>query len=64
MGVVISNIVGPPIKLRLCGHVLEDMVYWAPRSPTLPLSVSIVTYGDALRVGVECDEAHLPFLCL
>ena len=55
ISLAISSVVGPPINVRLCGHLIEDIIYWAPSPPPTTVSVSVLTYAGGLRVGVEGD---------
>ncbi|BDG01283.1 wax ester/triacylglycerol synthase family O-acyltransferase [Anaeromyxobacter oryzae] len=57
---VVTNVPGPPRKLHLAGHRLDDVMFWVPSPSRLALGVSILSYAGAVRVGVRADAAALP----
>ena len=36
---------------------MEEIIYWAPSPPPVPVSVSFMSYNGFLRVGIESDRA-------
>ena len=56
--VMVTNVPGPRTRLHLAGREIEGMMVWAPTSGHIGLSVSLLSYGGDLRMGVAAD-AHL-----
>lgn len=56
---VVTNVRGPPARVRLAGAELERLMFWVPHPATLGLGVSILSYAGTLRVGVRADTGLL-----
>jgi WS/DGAT/MGAT family acyltransferase len=57
---VMTNVPGPRDKLRFCGAVLEQTMFWVPQSGDVGLGVSILSYGGGVQFGVITDSALCP----
>jgi diacylglycerol O-acyltransferase / wax synthase len=57
---VMTNVVGPRVKLYLAGAPLEGLMFWVPQSGRLGLGVSILSYDDRVWVGVITDQGLTP----
>ncbi|MBU3738927.1 MAG: DUF1298 domain-containing protein [Rhodoferax sp.] len=57
---VMTNVPGPPRKLRLCGATLEQSLFWVPQSGTVGLGVSILSYGGGVQFGIISDAGLCP----
>ncbi|WP_426166100.1 wax ester/triacylglycerol synthase family O-acyltransferase [Polaromonas sp. DSP2-3-2b2] len=57
---VMTNVPGPQGKLRFCGAVLEQTMFWVPQSGDVGLGVSILSYGGGVQFGVITDSALCP----
>jgi diacylglycerol O-acyltransferase len=55
--VVVSNLAGPTVPVRLAGHRVQSIVVWAPAAASIGLSVTFFGYAGALRVGVLADSS-------
>ncbi|MDZ7679350.1 MAG: WS/DGAT domain-containing protein [Acidimicrobiales bacterium] len=53
---IITNIIGPRAPISLGGVPVQDFMLWVPTSGSIGVGLSIVTYGDQLRFGVQVDE--------
>jgi diacylglycerol O-acyltransferase / wax synthase len=58
--VLVTNVPGPRSPLHLAGGEVDGLMVWAPPSGHLGVSVSMLSYADALRVGIACDERRVP----
>ena len=56
---VFSNVPGPQNTVKVCGHEVTTMTFWAPQRDNIGLSFSFATYGNKLFVGVQSDVALL-----
>jgi diacylglycerol O-acyltransferase / wax synthase len=54
--VVVSSVRGPTTELHLCGALVRDLVVWAPASGSIALSVTLMSYGGKVRIGVVTDS--------
>jgi WS/DGAT/MGAT family acyltransferase len=52
---VMTNVPGPREKLRFCGSILEQTLFWVPQSGTVGLGVSILSYGGGVQFGIISD---------
>jgi hypothetical protein len=57
---VMTNVPGPREKLRICGSVIEESLFWVPQSGTVGLGVSILSYGGGVQFGVVSDATLCP----
>jgi len=57
---VMTNVPGPSQKVRFCGSILEQNLFWVPQSGTVGLGVSILSYGGGVQFGVITDSALCP----
>jgi WS/DGAT/MGAT family acyltransferase len=53
---VMTNVMGPKVKLCLAGAPLEALMFWVPQSGRLGMGVSILSYDDQVWLGVMTDE--------
>lgn len=58
--VMITNISGPSGPLRMQGRRVEDFLVWAPVAGHVSTGISLITYGDEVRIGVLADALRLP----
>lgn len=58
--VMMTNVPGPPVAVHLAGREVESMLVWAPSGGTIGLSLSVLSYAGAVRVGVRSDGAVIP----
>ncbi len=54
---VVTNVPGPREAVTVAGAELEDIVFWAPARSNVGLTASLFTYGNNLRVAIQCDAA-------
>ncbi|MCF8208221.1 MAG: wax ester/triacylglycerol synthase family O-acyltransferase [Rhodoferax sp.] len=57
---VMTNVPGPREKLKLCGSVIEETLFWVPQSGTVGLGVSILSYGGGVQFGIVSDATLCP----
>jgi WS/DGAT/MGAT family acyltransferase len=57
---VMTNVPGPREKLKLCGSVIEETLFWVPQSGSVGLGVSILSYGGGVQFGVVSDTILCP----
>lgn len=57
---VMTNVPGPPAKLKICGSTLEESLFWVPQSGTVGLGVSVLSYGGGVQFGVVSDAGLCP----
>jgi diacylglycerol O-acyltransferase / wax synthase len=53
---IVTNIVGPRAPISVGGAPVTDFVLWVPTSGSIGVGLSIVTYADSLRLGVQVDD--------
>jgi diacylglycerol O-acyltransferase len=53
---VMTNVMGPGVKLYLIGAPLEELMFWVPQSGRLGLGVSILSYNNRVWLGVMSDQ--------
>lgn len=57
----VVNIPGPEVTLYVDTHRLMSVSYWAPSIvKNVPLSLSLLTYGDSVRLAVSADTGAVP----
>lgn len=54
---VVTNVPGPPDPLSFAGAPITGVLFWAPCSGSLGMTVSIFSYGGELSVGFMADTA-------
>jgi WS/DGAT/MGAT family acyltransferase len=59
LDLVASNVPGPPVELYLAGSRVERMMPVGPRSGAA-INATLISYGDAVHVGVNADPAATP----
>jgi hypothetical protein len=57
---VMTNVPGPREKMKLCGSIVEETLFWVPQSGTVGLGVSILSYGGGVQFGVVSDSTLCP----
>jgi diacylglycerol O-acyltransferase len=57
---VMTNVPGPREKLKICGSIIEETLFWVPQSGTVGLGVSILSYGGGVQFGVVADATLCP----
>jgi len=57
---VMTNVMGPKVKLYLAGAPLEALMFWVPQSGRLGMGVSILSYDGQVWLGVMTDEGLVP----
>lgn len=57
---VMTNLPGPPTKLKLCGATLEQPLFWVPQTGSVGLGVSILSYGGGVQFGLIADTKLCP----
>ena len=58
--VMVTNVPGPRQKLHMAGEEIRSIMVWAPTAGRLGFSVTLLSYGGELRIGIAAD-AHLGF---
>ncbi len=53
--VMVTNVPGPRARLHVAGRELRSMMVWAPTSGRLGFSVTLLSYGGELRLGIAGD---------
>lgn len=53
---VLSNVPGPQRSLKVVGHDLETMTFWAPPRANLGMTFSITSYNGRIVIGVQSDK--------
>lgn len=57
---VMTNVMGPGLKLYLTGAPLEALMFWVPQSGRLGLGVSILSYNNQVWLGAMTDQGLIP----
>ncbi len=55
-----TNVPGPPEPVHLMRRRLAEMIVFAPASGRMGVTLSILTYGGAVQIGVASDEHVMP----
>ncbi len=55
---VVTNVPGPTEELHMMGAPVRELMFWVPQAGDIGLGLSILSYNDAVRVGVAVDEAY------
>jgi diacylglycerol O-acyltransferase len=54
---VVSNLAGPAVPVRLAGRRVQSIVVWAPSAASVGLSLTFFGYAGTLHVGVLTDSS-------
>ena len=57
---VIANVPGPDIRLQFASCEIRSMVSITPPPADIALSISVITYGDQVRLSVIADRNVMP----
>jgi hypothetical protein len=57
---VMSNVPGPSDAVFLAGTPLESILAWAPRSGSLPMSVTVFSYNGQISASLAVDARLIP----
>jgi hypothetical protein len=57
---VITNVPGPAQPVYLAGTPLRTVLFWAPTSGRIGMSVSIFSYRGEVTVGLMVDATLIP----
>jgi len=57
---VMSNVPGPRVPMKLCGVEMEEVLFWVPQSGNLGIGVSVFTYDNQIHFGVIADRNLMP----
>lgn len=57
---VMTNVPGPPEPVYLAGTAVRTVLFWAPTSGHMGMSVSIFSYRGEITVGLMVDAALVP----
>jgi len=58
---VLTNVPGPREPLKLAGSEISSLMFWVPQSGGLGLGLSILSYNNAVRVGVAADAGLVKY---
>ncbi|XP_072045375.1 uncharacterized protein [Amphiura filiformis] len=47
-------------QLKLAGRAVKMFVHWFPASDEIPISISVFTYADEVRLAIMADKAIVP----
>jgi diacylglycerol O-acyltransferase len=56
---LVTNVPGPPARVRLFGGRLATIVVWAPVSGSVGVGITLVSYAGEVRMGVSADVRRL-----
>src|SRR5262249_58449571 len=57
---ICTNVPGPPVSIYVQGHRLETLVPMVPLAQGVGLAFAILSYADALTIGITADPALVP----
>jgi WS/DGAT/MGAT family acyltransferase len=57
---VVSTIPGPRRTISFAGRPIQRLMFWVPQSGHLGLGLSLLTYADAVTLGVVADAGLVP----
>jgi len=60
INLICTNMPGPPTRRYLAGARVDVIYPFAPVAMGTPLSVALMSYGDACGVGIATDPAAMP----
>jgi hypothetical protein len=55
-----TNVPGPPAPVHIAGRRVREMITFAPASGRMGITLSILTYGGQVQIGVASDEHVMP----
>ena len=58
--IVLTNVVGPPIKLYMAGQPIREMMFWVPQAGRLGVGISILSYAGNVYLGIATDAGLVP----
>ncbi len=57
---VLTNVPGPREPLYFAGRKISNIMFWVPRTGTIGLGISILSYDGKVTVGITADEGLMP----
>jgi hypothetical protein len=57
---VLTNVPGPRVQLRLAGVPVSRMMFWVPQSGRMGLGISIFSYAGTVTIGIIADAGLVP----
>jgi hypothetical protein len=60
VGLICSNVPGPPLKRYLAGAKIDAVYPFAPVLLGIPIAIALVSYGDSCCIGIDADPAAIP----
>ncbi|MBC8178697.1 MAG: wax ester/triacylglycerol synthase family O-acyltransferase [Desulfobacteraceae bacterium] len=57
---VLTNVPGPREPLYFAGRKINNIMFWVPRSGSVGLGISILSYDGKVTVGLAADEGLMP----
>ena len=57
---VLTNVPGPKKPLYFAGKEISNIMLWVPRSGTVGLGISILSYNGKVTIGIASDKGLMP----
>jgi diacylglycerol O-acyltransferase / wax synthase len=57
---VMTNVPGPKKPLYFAGKEISNIMFWVPRSGTIGLGISILSYNGKVTIGIASDKGLMP----
>eukprot|EP01135_Chromosphaera_perkinsii_P007753 Nk52_evm42s967 gene=Nk52_evmTU42s967 len=57
---LMSNVPGPKQQMYFCGQPIKNLVFWAPPSGEIPITMSIISYNNKVSLAVASDPKIYP----
>jgi len=57
---VMTNVPGPQKPLYFAGKEITNIMFWVPRSGTVGLGISILSYNGRVTIGIASDKGLMP----
>lgn len=57
---VMTNVPGPKKPLYFAGKKITNIMFWVPRSGTVGLGISILSYNGKVTIGIASDRGLMP----
>jgi len=57
---VLTNVPGPKKPLYFAGKEISNIMFWVPRSGTVGLGISILSYNGKVTIGIASDKGLMP----
>ncbi|MFH2092162.1 MAG: wax ester/triacylglycerol synthase family O-acyltransferase [Pseudomonadota bacterium] len=57
---VLTNVPGPKKPLYFAGKQITNIMFWVPRSGTVGLGISILSYNGKVTIGIASDKGLMP----